>query len=52
MTEVPIIETSPLISAPNQWFSFYMIGTFAVKELIMIKLSDNKIYFSSNLLKV
>ena len=27
MTEVPIIETSPLIYKANQWTRFYMIGS-------------------------
>ena len=29
------METSPLICAPDQWTSFYMIGTSAMKELIL-----------------
>ena len=34
MTEVPIIETSPLIFRANQWTGFYIIGTSVMKELI------------------
>ena len=33
MTEVPIIETSPLIFSVNQWTGFYMIGISVMKEL-------------------
>ena len=33
MTEVPIIETSPLICRANQCVGFYMIGTSVMKKL-------------------
>ena len=33
MTEVPIIETSPLSCSAKQWTGFSMIGPFVVNEL-------------------
>ena len=33
MTEVPIIETSPLICSANQWTGFYVTETYVIKEL-------------------
>ena len=33
MTQVPVIETSPVIRSANQWTGFYMIGNSVMKEL-------------------
>ena len=33
MTQVPVIETSPVICGANQWTGFYMIGNSVMKEL-------------------
>ena len=33
MTQVPVIETSPVICSANQWTGFYMIGNSVMKEL-------------------
>ena len=32
MTEVHVIETSPLICSANQWTGFCIIGTFVIKD--------------------
>ena len=36
MTDVPHIETSPLISSASQWTAFYMIETSVVKVNIKL----------------
>ena len=33
MTQVPVIETSPVICSANQWTGFYMIVNSVMKEL-------------------
>ena len=41
MTEVPIVEISPLICSASQRTGFYMIGTSVMKELIEKAKFDN-----------
>ena len=38
------VETSPLICSANQWTSFYMIGTYVVKELNTFLLDILKVH--------
>ena len=37
-------ETSPLICRENQWGSFYMVGTSAMKELNINKLEFTLVF--------